>query len=507
MSSKNNFIDGIWEKYEQYNISEKKDKFYKKHVYKNTDRFRTIRTLFSWMIVLVTTIGVAYAVTEGTIEGIPAVDWLGLKFSNKYVEYKKLVENQVVAFDNTVVELSSTLCNEGITVLEFNLKLSEEDYKKLKINESAATEEFLSSMEERKNDLRKKVELDLRGEKYYEENRKGNFNIKLDDVEVSEDEINAKYDEELLKLENQITERKQTKFIPALSLNYDQIGGTYNYDKFNPNTEWFASIYIDDVPYYITNWQKTEKISDYEYKIYTMYFISDEILNGKDNFKITLKNNKLVGHINWNNGWTAHCQSFANDRDNIILMTPPISIIDLPGNFEVNVSKNDILKDSTVIDNPDIKSEFRNITQTVEKVVISPVQTIIKIKHSATEQSSKAFANRYPGKPQIEHLPVTREYKVYDANGNELNCLGNSNKRTLIYSDGTREDYDTHDLPNKKFNNATWEEITYLLVENVDTEYIKIVPIENIHNPVKGADGEIIAEDTYEMEPLIIKLK
>ena len=48
--------------------------------------------------------------------------------------------------------------------------------------------------------------------------------------------------------------------------------------------------------------------------------------------------------------------------------------------------------------------------------------------------------------------------------------------------------------------------INYLLIEKTDTEYIKIVPVETIHNPVDGAEN-IGREINYEMEPLIINLK
>ena len=137
--------------------------------------------------------------------------------------------------------------------------------------------------------------------------------------------------------------------------------------------------------------------------------------------------------------------------------------------------------------------------------MVSPIQTIVKINHSATQQSSNAFKNRYEDS-NIEHLPMTRKYKVYDANGKNLSYFSTSNKNTLIYADGTREDYDTHDLPNKKYNNATWETIEYLLIENTNTNYIKIVPVEVIRNPVEEA-SEDVGEIEYEMEPLIIPLK
>lgn len=448
-----------------------------------------------------------YAATGGTIEGIPATDWLGIKFSSQYVEYKQPVENQIAAFGDTSVELTSTLCNEGITILEFDVKLSEEDYKKLKIGENVLTDEYLQIQNENKSKLRDLVTHELKNKIYTEEFNKGNYEISEEDIVVPEKDIDAKYEEKLSEIEELIEERKNTSFLPALSLNYDQKGGTYTYDKWNPNMDWYASIYIDDTPYYVRNWQKIEKISDYEYKIYTMYSLTDDELQGKEEFKITLKNNKLASIVKWSSlpGWRNDCQWFAANRDGEMMKTPDINVIDLPGDFEVNVSKNAVLKDSKVIENPEIKSEFRNITHTVEKIVASPLQTIVKINHSATKQSSNAFASKYPGKPDIEHLPMTREYKVYDANGKELTCFATSNKHTLIYSDGRREDYDSHDIPNKKYSNATWETVEYLLIENTDTDFIKIVPVETIRNPVEETDDDY-GEIYYEMEPLMIQL-
>ena len=480
---------------------------------------RGIIIIISIVSTLIGSFGV-YAATGGKIEGIPALDWLGLKFSDQYAEYKQPVENQVLAFENTSVKLVSTLCNEGLTILEFDVKLSEEDYKKLKIDESVITDEFLQQMEEIKIKGMDREQLikELKQEIYQKEN----FKIKYEDITVSEEQINKKYEEQLNEINERIEERKNTLFTIALTLNNEQKGGTYNYDKFNPNMDWYANIYRDDIPYYVTSMQKIEKINKYEYKVYNFYLITDDILKNKNDFKITLKNNKLVNMADWkvrvlsekgieettqnkSNNWFGNVHTMIMENESETMKIPPMDKIDLPGEFEVNVSKNDILKDSKVIDNPDIKSEFRNITQKVEKVVASPVQTVVTVKHSASQQSSNAFANRYSN-PEIEHLPLTNKYKVYDSSGKELSCLALTNKNTLIYSDGTREDYDKHDIPNKKYNNAIWETIEYLLIEKTDSEYIKIVPIEILHNPVDGQEdtgGEIY----YEMDPLTINLK
>ena len=457
-----------------------------------------------------------YAVSGGKIEGIPAMDWLGIKFSDKYVEYKQPVENQVVAFGDTSVELTSTMCSEGITILEFNVKLSQEDYNNLKLGETAYTEEFNNQIQAYKEEAKQKMIKRIQSDKYggyFTNETEEEIDSILEQIEVTEEEMkNSEYYQEYLgkikTYDKILEEMKNTGFKLGLALNVEQKGGVYNYDKFNPNTTWYASIYIDDEPFYVRNWQKVEKISDYEYKIYSMYSLTDDELKGKENFKITLKNNKLVNMVAWESlgdSWLSECQWFAQKDYNYNIYLPEKYIKDLSLDFEVNVSKDLVLNDSKVIENPEIKSEFRNITQEVEKVVVSPIQTIVKVKHSASKQSSNAFANRYTD-PNIEHLPITREYKVYDAKGKELSCFGTSNKKTLIYSDGTREDYDIHDLPNKKYKNAIWENIEYLLIENTDTDYIKIVPVETIRNPVEGQEdtgGEIY----YEMDPLIINLK
>ena len=494
----------------------------KKALYKNKNYGikhyikKVIIIIASILSTLVGTFSV-YAATGGKIGGMPAFDWIGLKFSEQYVEYKQPVENQILAFENTSVELVSTLCNEGLTILEFDVKLSEEDYKKLKIDESVITDEFLQQMEEMKKKTKDEIIGELQQDVIEEEIQKGNYQITPTD-----EQINKKYEERIKNIDKSIEERKNTLFTIALTLNNDQKGGTYNYDKFNPNTDWYANLYIDDTPYYVTSMQKLEKINKYEYKVYNFYLISDDILKNKNDFKITLKNNKIVNMANWkvrmlsekgleentknlSDNWFGNVNIKIMENESETMKIPSISTIDLPGEFEVNVSKNDILKDSKVIENPDIKSEFRNITQKVEKVVASPVQTVVQVKHSASQQSSNTFANRYSN-PEIEHLPITNRYKVYDSDGRELSCLALSNKNTLIYSDGTREDYDKHDIPNKKYSNATWETVEYLLIENTTSEYIKIVPVETILNPVDGQEytrGEIY----YEMDPLIINLK
>ena len=467
-----------------------------------------------------------YAAVGGQIDGVPAMQWFGTRLSNNYTEYKQEVENQVISYENTSVELKSTLCSEGITILEFDVKLSDEDKEKFSLGQSIYNEEYAKSMEKAKEDAKEGYKKAIKLDKLREQH--SDYSIsKLDEesknIEISDEELlNSNYGEEyqyrIKMMDKGIEQRKNSKITLGLALNVDQKGGTYNYDKFNPDTDWYASIYIDDEPYYVRNRQKAEKIADNEYKIYTMYFLTDNELKDKESFKITLKNNKLVNVVHWQNisldnnnnfdkeieGWNSDCHWFAKNIEDGLFGVRGNSI-DLDGEYEVDVSKTQLLEDSKVIDKPNIKSEFRNITHTVEKVVVSPIQTVITVKKTATQQSSNAYAGRYTDH-NIEHLPLTRKYLIYDDKGNQISSFPVSNKNTLIYSDGTREDYDTHDIPNKTYNNATWEKVQYILIENTDTSYIKIVPVEVVRNPINGEEytGE---EIDYEMEPMIINIK
>lgn len=303
----------------------------KKHKIRNYIK-QAIIVIISTITTLIGTFSV-YAVSGGKIEGIPAMDWLGIKFSDKYLEYKQPVENQIVAFGDTSVELTSTMCSEGITILEFNIKLSQEDYNNLRLGETAYTEEFNNQIQAYKEDAKQKMIKRIQSDKYggyFTNETDEEIDSILEQIEVTEEEMkNSEYYQEYLgkikTYDKILEEMKNTGFKLGLALNVEQKGGVYNYDKFNPNTTWYASIYIDDEPFYVRNWQKVEKISDYEYKIYSMYSLTDDELKGKENFKITLKNNKLVNMVAWQSlgdSWLSECQWFAQEDYNYNIYLP-----------------------------------------------------------------------------------------------------------------------------------------------------------------------------------------
>lgn len=84
---------------------------------------------------IISTIGVllcssvAYAALGGTIDGMPVLDWIkslnDVKFSENYVEYVEVVENKKIEKNGNVIELVSTLCDDGWVLLDFKVALKE----------------------------------------------------------------------------------------------------------------------------------------------------------------------------------------------------------------------------------------------------------------------------------------------------------------------------------------------------------------------------------------------
>lgn len=67
--------------------------------------------------------GLVYA---GIKSNKPTLEDYGISFSDKYDEYEYKFENQSVEANGTIIKLESAVCNEGYTVLKFDITLSDE---------------------------------------------------------------------------------------------------------------------------------------------------------------------------------------------------------------------------------------------------------------------------------------------------------------------------------------------------------------------------------------------
>lgn len=69
---------------------------------------KTISIVASLILIIIGTMGV-YAACGGTINGKPIIEWLGIKFSDKYEEYKVDVQNQEISNNETSISLVGTV--------------------------------------------------------------------------------------------------------------------------------------------------------------------------------------------------------------------------------------------------------------------------------------------------------------------------------------------------------------------------------------------------------------
>lgn len=389
----------------------------------------------------------AYAAFGGTISGKPIFKWFGIKFSNEYDNYKVTIEGQEIAHNETKIDLVSTVCDDGFTILEFDVKLSKEDKEYLRLGEHTVTEKDLEDA---------KVE----DEKY-----------KTDDGIVYGNNYNG-----LLEYKDMI--------------NTVKIG--FNADSFEAGVKC-NNIIIDNEEYWAIQHQTASKISDYEYKVYQLYFLTDKELNGKTDFTLTLKVDSL--------GNTADLNSYTGNRGVILGNTGNNSRkIELNGEFNINVSKNKALENTTIITPECEDAKYKNMTKKVEQIKVTPLQIIVKVSTKIDNVSLQSLSYTR-GKDYIGIV----DFKAYDSNGNKLKLINYETKRTINYANGKTEEWSPGDIGTyKDFYNATMELEEYIIIEKgEDINSISIIP--SVREPDFSQD--LYKENDVNLQAFEINLK
>lgn len=85
--------------------------------------------------------GGVYAGLGGTINGVPVVEWIGIKFSSNYADYE-VSQNQIIENEIGKIELESSVCDDGFAILKFNLKIKDIEKIEEKIFHSEWSEEI-----------------------------------------------------------------------------------------------------------------------------------------------------------------------------------------------------------------------------------------------------------------------------------------------------------------------------------------------------------------------------
>lgn len=363
-----------------------------------------------------------YATFGGTINGKPVIEWLGISFSSNYDEYKENVENQQVSYDETTIDLVSTVSDDGFTIFEFDVKVSDKDREYLRLGESVITE----------------ADWEI-AKKGYESGSRSN--AKEQGIPFEE---TSEY-----KMLNKSKDIKNT-----IELEFDNQAENY---KIN-------NIFIDDVGYYSKSIQTTNTIDYNEYKVYQLYLLTDEMLNGKEDFKVTLKNIVLKNRANYKKEGN-ETMYLANTPNNEKSMN-------IGGEVTTNVSKKKTAEDSKIIDNVNQEIKYKKMTEKIEKISKTPIQTVIKISKIYNNISSQDMSTQ-----DKDYIGV-EDYIVKENNGNEIPSVLFETKRVITYSNGKQEEWAPGDIGTyKSFSNAKLETIEYLIIEHRDNiSGLKIVP-------------------------------
>lgn len=316
-----------------------------------------------------------YGALGGTIQEMPVHEWLGAIFSSEYEEYKEEVINQVLYHKESSITLTSTVCDDGFTVLEFTVKLGQEDKERLSLDKTIITED--------------------------------NKEVEIKELQLS---FNNK----------PITDEVGTYFIDLN--NYKVI---IDGESFGIRPRWL---------------QTMEKLSDNEYKIYEMYFLTDKELKDKLEFNLTLADVTLKTDYSGVGG------------EQLLL---PIE-----GEFNIKVSKVKATN-NTITFVPDCEEvKHKNMTIKVEKLMQTPLQTIVKVirKYDNVSLSSLTYENNSEFIDDII-------YNAYNENDKKLSTITYETKRQVVYEDGRKEEWVPGDIgTSNNFEKAKMEIVEYVIV-------------------------------------------
>ena len=381
------------------------------------------------IMLIATTIisGVVYALTNVKISGRPVIDWFKVNFSDEYENYREEVQGEIIqAPSESSIELISTVCDEGFTILEFDLKLSEQDKKYLKIGEPILTDEYINDTNDIDNNMYESVLNEKTGE--IESKIRKQVILEKYAGKVISDSIRVSYN-----LKPGWSE--SVNYVSRLTHRFAIIDGEYYFIKMAP--------------------QSIEQISEYEYKVYQMYFFTDKDLGDKTEFTLTMKDWVIT---------TVERQT--NDLD---------TYLEIGGEFNIDLSKEKAIQNSKKIQVTcnDVIYENKDLTQTIESVVVTPLQTIVKVYSIYDNVNKEKLADVNNEK----HIGP-RAYKIFNANGEEINSFSSESQRKIIYADGKEEEWAIGQIEPTRgtFENATLEITDIILIENSpNNSNIKIV--------------------------------
>jgi len=452
----------------------------KQEEYKTGSKFLKMVASFIIFVFSTALVGIggisAYSALGGEIQGKPALRWIGDIFSDSYVDYVEPVEGKNIAFDETSVELVSTMCSEGFTVLEFDVKLSEKDKQHLRIGEHIFTGEDLERRIANEQRLLKQCE-DYSNEILSLENGMAeDYNI---------EKIRERTNKEIEFYKNAVNTGIALYFNTEPSYIDEQ--GEFGGDKKSYGSSLVGNriMYIDGEETWCMHASQTvERKSDYQYKVYQTYFLSEKEIQDKTEFTLNLNNVVIIN--DYNEG--SFLNTLVNER-----------FIETGGNIEVKLSKEKILKDSKNIEPPQNEINCKRLNQKIDKVSVNPVQTVIKFTTILNNVSVHTIA----GYGRFEEDSVSfQTFNIYDTQGNKIESDTLQTNRVITYSNGTKEEYWPGWVGewDSKFKNATFEDTGYVVLQtNEDLDKIILKPVLEIPDVENHTLVEVESDECFEI--------
>lgn len=282
-----------------------------------------------------------------------------------------------------------------------------------------------------------------------------------ENYEIYEEEIENKYlekDGNIVKLKSYVCDDgflvlkfnitlsdKETEELTYLAFN-DEIITDDGYEHTHLSGANYNLI-IDGENYWLRGKtdHETNEINEKEYEFYQLYFLTDYILAGKEKFTITLNNVIL---------------SLEGDR----------KLISMDGGFEIEISKEKALKNTTKFEGNSETITYKKLSKTIDSVSITPLQNIVKISNVLDITDRKSSSEDWIG---------TEIYKVYDQKGNEISEFDTIPYSALQYSDGTIEEIGIELIYDEAYR-KDFNEKGCAAVKELATEYIAIEQSKDI---------------------------
>ena len=424
---------------------------------------RVVIAIITTLAMLVTS-GVVYASLGGTINNVPILEWLGIRFSDNYAEYVESVENQMLENEDVKITLESTVSDYEFTVLQFRVEISEEKINSYKTGKEMEDEEWevpfygLSFNDPVKRD----------GNHQYTELNGANCNLIIDGEKVW------------------VTSNKVVQSIEKISESEYLVYQMWILDQYFLDIKKEFEITLNDIA----------------------VRLGEECVPINGNFKVKISKERAIENTNTiypKSNTTLKYKSMEKSIEKIYI-TPLQNVVEVKTIYrDVNlnnltVSDKDYIgwinyvafdQDDSIISSyaTEVKNKINyedGTYETVEIITVEQNENINQIKLKLYEVSG-----------YYETIRGIMEYQI-DLNTNQVKA---ENRDVLIYDAKNSLITDEYKVYYKKFHGVEYEQYEQVVNDNELTEHLDIIP-----SSVNYIDIELLdkTRDVY-TEPLVIK--